>query len=273
MEFEVASVRPDDSAKFKPPLFPLSPDDSYAPTGGRFFADFPLPVYIEFAYKLWLTHEQQQVMLADLPKWVRTQKFVIDARAPEPNPTKDQMRLMLQSLLADRFGLTIKFEKQPAPVFALVLAKRGVTGPNLRPHDEGTPCPLAGPRETKSAQNRDTVFPPICDVFMLRPSADGQRILGSRNATIEMIAESLPSVNDLGRPVMDRTGLAGRYDFTLQWAPETKDSSAPGTGTQSDAQGPTFFEALKDKLGVKLKPTKALIEVPIVSHVQWPSPN
>ena len=51
MEFEVASVRPDSSGKFKPPLFALSPDDSYAKTGGLFYGDFPLPVYIEFAYR------------------------------------------------------------------------------------------------------------------------------------------------------------------------------------------------------------------------------
>lgn len=212
-------------------------------------------------------------MIADLPKWVGTQPFTIGARAPESNPTKDQMRLMMQSLLVNRFGLVIKFQKQSASVFALVLAKPGVTGPNLRPHDQGPPCPaLAGPQEVLKPADHP-VYPPMCDAFTMKRAADGQLLLGSRNTTIALIAHSLPSVDDLGRPVVDQTGLSGKYDFTLQWLPESNQPSAPGSGTQPDAQGPSFSEALKDQLGVELKPTKALIEVPIVTQIHWPSPN
>jgi hypothetical protein len=133
MSFEVASIRLSKPGTFTLPSFPLSRDDSYTPTAGLFRADFPLMVYVEFAYKLWLTREQRESILAHRPKWVATDNFEIHARA-SGNPTKDQMRLMMQSLLADRFKLAIHFETQQVPVLALVLVKPGVTGPKLRPH-------------------------------------------------------------------------------------------------------------------------------------------
>src|SRR5579863_3056133 len=119
MEFEVASIHLGEPDHFQPPLFAISPDDSYVPTGGRFFADFPLPVYIGFAYKILMTEERQSALLEHMPKWVGTQSFVIEARAPG-NPTKDQMRLMVRSLLEDRFKLAMHFETQTVPVLELV---------------------------------------------------------------------------------------------------------------------------------------------------------
>src|SRR5258707_472125 len=70
MSFEVASVKPSGDAKFVPPLFALDSGDSYRQTGGRFSADFPLSVYISFAFKLNLTPDQRQAMIAKQPKWV-----------------------------------------------------------------------------------------------------------------------------------------------------------------------------------------------------------
>ena len=102
--FEVASVKID-AGPFRPPNFPLDPGDAYRPVGGRFSADFPLSTYITFAYKLSLSSDQRQAMLAHLPDWVSTDRYAIEARA-EGNPTKDQMRLMVQSLLAERFKFT-----------------------------------------------------------------------------------------------------------------------------------------------------------------------
>lgn len=81
MEFEVASIR-QNNGKFVPPNFAMNPpDDSYVPTGGLFIADYPVEVYIEFAYKFWPTNEQRQAMLAHLPRWVGTDSFEIRARA------------------------------------------------------------------------------------------------------------------------------------------------------------------------------------------------
>ena len=131
MAFEVASIRPSAPGTFTPPNFPLSNDDSYEAVHGVFSADFPLWVYIQFAYKLGPSPDDLKIMLAGVPKWVDTESFTIRARAGG-DPTKDQMRLMVQSLLADRFKLAVHFETRVVPVLALTLEGREY-GPNCAP--------------------------------------------------------------------------------------------------------------------------------------------
>jgi uncharacterized protein (TIGR03435 family) len=273
MAFEVVSIHLEKPGNFKPPLFALSPDDSYVSTGGRFFADFPLSVYIEFAYKIWLTDEQRSALLEHLPKWASSQSFVIEGRAPG-NPTKDQMRLMVQSLLEDRFKLKMHFETQTASVLAMVLDKPGATGPKLIPHDQGPACD-PNPQLTDPAwvASHKDIFPIICDAFILRGGADGKMKLGSRNTTMPLLARSLPSVASLGRPVVDQTGLTGRYDFAMEWAPEPHTAPIPVADSQENEGSTTFLEALHEQLGLKLKPAKAPIEVPVIDHVESPSEN
>jgi uncharacterized protein (TIGR03435 family) len=208
MAFEVASVRPSNPDKFTPPAFALDAGDSYASTGGRFSADFPLWVYITFAYKLTLTPDQNQAMVQHLPKWVASDRFNIQAKA-EGNPTKDQMRLMMQALLADRFQLAVHFETQEVPVFVLTLAKSGKLGPNLRPHADGPPCDVVDA----------SVFPPRCDLYGRTISGKVTK-MGARNTTMDMLANGVSSMGSLGRPVVNQTGLHGPVDFTLEWIPE-----------------------------------------------------
>jgi hypothetical protein len=131
--FEVASVKPDKSDAPANSRFPMGPGDAYVP-GSLFSAtNQSLIVYLRFAYKL------GQGALLGLPGWIYDDRFDIEARAPG-NPTKDQMRLMMQSLLADRFKLISHTERQTTPVFNLVLAKAGKTGPQLRPHSQNESC-------------------------------------------------------------------------------------------------------------------------------------
>jgi uncharacterized protein (TIGR03435 family) len=181
MSFEVASIKRD-SGQFRPPNFPFDPGDAYAETGGRLSADFSLTTYITFAYKLSPTQEQRQAMIAHLPKWVAEDRFNIQAKAVGVNPTKDQMRLMMQALLADRFKLAVHFETQEAPALALVLVKNGKLGPKLRPHSEGPSCDAAPPPD---------VFPPKCHLMTLR--VDQTAIGASRDTTIALIAGVLPA--------------------------------------------------------------------------------
>src|SRR4051794_29508392 len=93
----------------------------------RLSATFDLGVYIGFAYKL--PHFQTAGALANAPGWLRTTSYDIEAKA-QGNPTKDQMRLMMQSLLADRFKLVVHFETRDLPVSALTQVKTGKLGPN-----------------------------------------------------------------------------------------------------------------------------------------------
>jgi hypothetical protein len=116
---EVASVKPItiNPATFNLtawlPNFALDNADG-KPAGGRLSARFGLWTYISFAYKLTSSRQQERAAVARLPKWFDTDTFEIEARA-EGNPTKDQMRLKMQSLLAERFKLTVHFESQVVP--------------------------------------------------------------------------------------------------------------------------------------------------------------
>ncbi len=262
MAFEVASVKPS-QGEFHPPNFPLDNGDAYAATGGRFSAAFALPTYIQFAYKHRFTQEQMQTMLAHLPKWVATDRFDIEAKAPG-NPTKDQMRLMMQSLLAERFQLVVHFETQRVPVLALTLLKPGKTGPKLRSHADGPPCDASPPADT---------FPPRCDVYAMTRRPGGAARLGSRNTTMDLLASLLPSEGTLGRPVLNQTGLDGRFDFTLEWTPEPSGPSPSDGAPPLDPQGPTFLQALHDQLGLKLESTIGPVRIMIVDRVERPSEN
>ena len=260
MAFEVASVKLDKSDKFKPPGFPFDAGDAYSATGGRLTADFGLSTYITFAYKLNLTPEQRQAMMAALPKWTSEDRFEVQAKAEQANPTKDQMRLMMQSLLAERFKLAVHFETQEAPLLVLTVIKPGKLGPKLKPHSEGPPCDSAPPGD---------VFPPQCDVFALTARQGQPYIAGSRNSTMALIAGALPGLGRLPRPVVDRTGLTGRFDFTLEWVPEFNDSLR----NKAEVEGPSFEAALREQLGLKLQPSKGPIQVLVVDHVERPTEN
>ena len=277
MSYEVASIRPGDPGKFIRPTIDLSIEDTPITPGGAFIADFSLPIYIEFAYKILLTREQEQAMVAHLPKWVDAQPFVIDAKAPMADVTKDQMRLMMQSLLADRFKLAVHFETADQPVLALVLSKPGTLGPRLRPHAQGLACDAkwTAPPDRTSPSVLPGEFVPSCGVVQAINVVDHTILFGARNVTLQsLVADlaTLPPVAEFGRPVVNQTGLAESYDFSLNWLPD-RSVSASGAGEPPDAQGPSFLEALKEQLGLKLKPTRAVVRTLVIDHVEEPSPN
>ncbi len=123
LSFEAASVK--SSKVFKPANLPMQYGNEKTP-GGRFSASFPFVIYLEFAYKLW-PFEISQTSLAQVPKSVSEDFFEIEARGAG-NPTKDQLRLMMQSLLADRFKLAVHFESREGPVLALDFGQAGPDG-------------------------------------------------------------------------------------------------------------------------------------------------
>ena len=272
MSFEVASIRQSKPGTFTGSNFGLNTSDSYetADPGGRLIADFPLAVYIEFAYKIKLTDEQGYSMLARLPKWVSTDNFEINAKA-EGNPTKDQMRLMMQSLLADRFNLAFHFQTQYIPALALILDKPGKTGPKLRPHSEGPPCGVPAVLKEIDPSSKGFVYPPICNLVAARPIENHGMLMGTRNATMKQVADAIASVGDQGRPVVDRTGLRRRFDFTLEWTPDANSPVSSNVGALPVGKTLDLLEALKEQLGLKLKSTKTTIHVPVIDHVERPS--
>src|SRR5579862_8059107 len=140
MSFDVASVKPNKSDEPRHTNVPLAGDPA-PPPGGLFSAtNTPLVEYIWFAYDL---GQAEMVKLASqLPRWAvtgDTQRFDIQARA-QGSPTRDQMRLMMQSLLADRFKLALHTETKQGPIYALVLVKPGKLGPHLQQHTDDASC-------------------------------------------------------------------------------------------------------------------------------------
>ena len=262
MAFDVASVKPDMSDAPASSRFPLGPGDGYAPGGFFSATNQPLVVYLRFAYKL------GQSDLPGLPAWVYNERFDIEARA-QGSPTKDHMRLMMQSLLADRFKLIMHAQKQTKPVFNLVVAKAGKTGPQLHAHSENDSCSTASPPSTSGLQ-----LPPIpCgSIGPIPASAPGRGRLVGRAVTSGRIAGVLMNpFTGVDRPVLDRTGLTGTFDFSLEWS-LAPDSAQP-LGSQTEDTGPTFLEALQQQLGLRLKSTKGPVDVLVIDHVEHPTEN
>jgi uncharacterized protein (TIGR03435 family) len=228
---------------------------------------------IGLAYKL--TGSQLRNMASQLPKWVSTQGFDIEARA-DGSPTKEQMRLMLQSLLADRFKLTAHRETRQLPVFGLVPEKNGKLGPSLRPHLDDPPCASAPPTTSPPAPPTTVAggFPAACGELLQLPNTSGPRRLrfGARDMTAEMIVTSLNAVSDLDRPILNQTGLRGSFDFTIEFT-LLLGPSRPDSNIQLDDSAPEFSEALKDQLGLKLEPQTGPVNALVIDHIEEPSPN
>jgi hypothetical protein len=250
LEFDVTSVRQNKSDDKPTSAFSLdngnvysmvNKGDVFTPPGGYFSAtNQPLWRYISFAYNLSGTQELAMRfgyfsgLPSKLPTWVvggfdvQADKFDITARAAG-QPTKDNMRLMMQSLVD----------------------KAGRLGSNLKPHDASDTCEA------------------VCGVLgRLAPSAPGMVKIGGRGISLALFATSLPTQTGMaviGKPVIDRTGLSGTYDVTLEWAGLLNGQANPA--------GPTFEEALRNQLGLKFMSEKGPVQVLVVDHVERPSAN
>ncbi|MBV8730365.1 MAG: TIGR03435 family protein [Acidobacteriia bacterium] len=295
MSFDVASVKPSktpasviigpNQAPPRPPTFSLGPDDA-KPRGGRFYATFRLDTFIQFAYKL--APFQTADALANTPKWLRTDRFEIEAEA-QGNPTKDQMRLMMQSLLADRFQLAVHFESKKVPILALRQVKAGKLGPKLVPHSQGPPCPEYRGLDLSVAppDPRKEVFPPSCVAGYLRGMPNGIFFVGSRNTTMATAAQTFYSYGfmaaEIDRPVVDQTGLTGTFDLVIEYKPDNNNGfpptsshapdALPGAAAPDEFGGTPFVEALRQQLGLKLVRTKAPVRMLVIDHIDRLSEN
>jgi uncharacterized protein (TIGR03435 family) len=210
---------------------------------GRLFTTFNTSVVdlMTFAYGL---HPRQ---ITGRPSWISSDKFDV-AGEPDGNgqPSDEQWKRMVQKLLADRFQRTVHYEQKELPVYAIVIAKNG-------------------PKLTKSA---DPNGPP--NLFFR-----GLGMLPARNATVADLADVLQRAV-LDRPVVDKTGLTGRWDFVLTWTPdETQFASLgfhPRPGPDSSAS-PDLFTAIRQQLGLTLESDKELLDVLVIDHVEKPSSN
>ncbi len=174
------------------------------------------------------------------PGWIKSDHYDLAAKAEGEGPiTKDQLRQMLQSLLADRFQLKIHRETRETPVYDLVVAKNGPKLKQVSPDADGR---MGG----------------------VIANSSGMHLTQSKG-TMEQLAHWL-SGNGAGRPVFDKTGLTGFYAYTLDWV---RADRIP----DSDSNVPSIFNAVQEQLGLKLESAKGPIKVIIVDRAEKPSEN
>jgi uncharacterized protein (TIGR03435 family) len=286
MAFDVASIKLAPPGTRQRSNIPLDYLDHYDPTGGLYSADASVEEYVEFAYKVFLAPEEKQALLGAIPKWASTQRFTIRARAAG-DPTKDQYRLMVQSLLADRLKLAVHFEKRDMPVLALVLAKPGKLGPFLRANVDGPSCdaPVA-PFAVRDSQPDPATgvaggwgagWPYACGWQTIIPKPNNLLLWGLRNCSMSCLGAELANMppKDLGAPVVDETGLSGKFDLAMEWEylPPSSAAAPTDSGAPPELHGLTLQEALEKQLGLKMKPGHALVDTLVVDHVEMPSEN
>jgi uncharacterized protein (TIGR03435 family) len=225
--WEVVTVRPSD---------PNARRDGFDVRGRRVIVENkPVEDLLMVAYGL------QKNQIAGLPDWAKTERFDVDG---VPNidgqPGWPQTQILMRKLLAERFGLKAHHEQREMQVYALTVAK---SGPKLEP-SKGDPNGL--PRQ--DAHN-----------------SAGERRVGFTNTSMKDL--TLELLIEVDKPVVDRTGLDGRYDFKLAY---TKDeANAPTDGSAP----PGLFTAIQEEMGLKLEPVKAPADVLVVDAVQRPTAN
>jgi uncharacterized protein (TIGR03435 family) len=272
--FEVASVKLNKSTTQEWSRFPLGPGDAYVPGDLFLGVNQPLIAYLRFAFK------RSQSELLDVPAWVYDEHFDIAARAAG-TPTKDQMRLMIRSLLEDRFQLKIHTVRRRKPAFNLVVALPGRIGPQLGLNTSDSACSgrLTGQsasqkptsKLTKPSAKSGLQLPPIpCGYIGAIPaSAPDKTRFGGRRVTSERIAEFFTVAGVVDRQVLDQTGLTGTFNFSLEWSPD----HGPIGPNEPAAPAPGFLRALRNQLGLKLVATTAPLDVLIIDSIQRPDEN
>jgi uncharacterized protein (TIGR03435 family) len=181
----------------------------------------------------------------------------------------DQNRLMVQSLLADRFKLSVTRSTRELPVYALVVAKGG---PKLK---DVTPASLYGNAVAipPASERGSAPSPPPGRGTNMFIGRDGEMILTAKSVSIANLLGILSQ--QLGRQILDRTGLKGTYDFTLQYTPEKSipGLQGPGDTPPPDSSGTSIFTAIQEQLGLRLESTKGPVDVIVIDHIEKPSPN
>lgn len=172
----------------------------------------------------------------------------------------DKFRLMLRSMLEDRFHLMLHRETKELPVYELVAAKGGF---KFAASKEGSCLP---PDPNRPPPAPDGPIPRIC----------GGARMG--RGLIDVVGVTMPRLifilsDTLGRAVVDKTGFTGTFDAHLEFTPDEGTGNVPGQAATVDLPGPSIFTALQEQLGLRLEPAKGPVEVLVIDHVERPSEN
>ncbi len=256
--FEVASIKPCDGNAGGRSGVPL-------PSPGRLNLNCPtVAQLIQQAYVYFANGRfgSPSIQISGGPAWINFARYTINAKA-EGNPRLEIMNgPMLQTLLEDRFRLTIHRETREAPAYALEVAKSGT---KLRPVEEGSCVPLEmdkalAPRAPGEQR------PDFCGTGSI--SRKGAKVTLQEHAmTVDEFSDRLRLVSD--RPIVNKTAIAGMFDFHLEFVSD----AAPGIAPPDDASGPSMFTALQEQLGLKLEATRGPGEFLVIDRVEKPDEN
>jgi uncharacterized protein (TIGR03435 family) len=240
--FQVASIRANTSTETR--------SSSSVQPGGRYTAtNVTIRTLVKSAYGL-----QQDVQVAGGPRWIETERFDIVAKAdgnPSTDVFRDQARMMLRTLLAERFKLSFHRETREVPIYALIVARAdGKLGPQLLPSTL-TEC------AEKTPPNNNASAPLPCGGGFARAGD-----LAGRAVAFTVLTANISNAAD--RPVVDRTGLTGTFDWRLRWTPEPLPRAEP-------LDSVTLFTALQEQLGLKLDSTRGPVEVLVIDSAERPT--
>lgn len=189
-----------------------------------------------------MSYGVQARQIVNAPSWIESERFDIQGLTNmEGQPSVPQFQEMVRKLLAERFGLKLHMEKREMARYSLIVTKGGPkmeptkVAPDALPNEQGT-----GDKTSRSWR--------------------------MENVSMTDLAQNLQG--ELDRPVVDETGLKGRYDFTLKWL---RTDAAPAT--DSDGSLPGIFTALQEQVGLKVEPSKGEVDVLVIEQVEQPSQN
>jgi bla regulator protein BlaR1 len=233
LTFEVASIRPSDPGS-QGLRFDQTPDNGIRATG------VTLKFLVQTAYGV------EDFQISGGPGWLRSERFDVYARSENPDKTDldersggaveqlrdERFRERIRALLAARFQLTLRQELREGAVYILEQTKNGNK--------------LSPPKGEAAGIGRN------------------RGLINAENASVAMLAKSLSTA--LLRPVLDHSGLSGKYAFRLQWA-------EPGAPGEPEDSGVSLFTAIQEQLGLRLQPGKGPIELIFIERAEKPSPN
>jgi uncharacterized protein (TIGR03435 family) len=250
--FEVAAVKPNKSGQIAAQI-----DDA---PGGRFVAtNATLRRLILEAYRI---PDQQ---LVDAPDWTQTERFDVNAKlerdAPIVRGDSGERQLALRSLLAERFKLRVHRETRQVPMYALVMARADrKPGPMLRP--SSVDCSPEGMQARTDAAQAGKPLSGMCGTV----ARSGRIQFGGQ---LSAFARALSGSAEIGRNVIDRTGLTGGWDFELTFTPTSPQQRPPGQEPVAvDPNGPSLLTVLQEQLGLKLESILGPMEFLIVDRVE-----
>jgi len=279
LKFEVTSVKPNTTGRGGIGDMP--------PTGRVNFVSMTFRMLMSTSYGV------QDYQIIGGPAWLAVDRFDVQASPPssyqpqrltpcfDENCPPTPVQIMMQGLLADRFALNVHRETRELPVYDLTIAKNGFklkevpepsrAGPDSSPPPLPPPPP-PGTAPPTTAAAMPTPPPGIAMIFPMGFAASGLEFRG--------LVRTLEGI--LGRPVIDKTGIRGFYDFKLVFSREAIPNNGPapppgatdgGPGLNTPDPRPSIFTALQEEFGLKLESGKGPVEVLVIDSVQHPTEN